>query len=72
MNIVSGEIREIYAQEGMTMAKVKVKGAYLHAPVLFLPEAIVGDTVLVESGVIISKVEEHPQEERKHVPRNPG
>lgn len=63
MNIISGEIREIYVQEGVTMAKVKVKGAYVHAPIMFLPDVKVGDTVLIESGVAISKVEEHPKEE---------
>ncbi len=71
MNIVSGEIREIYVQDGVTVAQVKVKGAIVRASILFLPEAQVGDTVLVESGVAISKVDQQSKEEDRDVSRNP-
>ncbi|HAL56955.1 MAG TPA: hypothetical protein DCP63_10890 [Bacteroidetes bacterium] len=63
MNIVTGEIREIYDQDGTTTARVTVKGAIVHVPISFLPHARVGDTVLIESGVAISFVQPEPQEE---------
>jgi hydrogenase maturation factor len=63
MNLVSGEICEIFVQDGITMAKVSVSGAIIQVPILFLPEVRVGDVVLIESGVAISKVEELSKEE---------
>jgi hydrogenase maturation factor len=72
MNIVSGEIREIYVKDGTTMARVNVKGAVVHVPVIFLPDARVGDNVLIESGVAISIIQPEPQEENCHVPGHPG
>jgi len=63
MNLVTGEICEIYVEEGTTMAKVSVKGAFIHVPILFLSQARVGDSVLIESGVAISKLEEVSKEE---------
>ncbi len=58
MSLVSGAILEIYVEEGITMAKVNVKGAFIRVPVLLLPQANVGDVVLIDSGVAISRVEE--------------
>ncbi len=63
MNLLSGTIEEIYVQEGTTMAKVSVKGAMTRVPLYFLPEAHVGDVVLIESGVAISKIQPQPIEE---------
>lgn len=63
MNIVSGEIREIYIKDGTTVARVNVKGAVVHVPIGFLPDAKVGDTVLIESGVAISIIQPESQEE---------
>jgi hydrogenase maturation factor len=57
MNLVSGEIVEIYTEDRMTMAKVKVGRAFTRVSLIFLSEAAVGDSVLIESGVAISKVE---------------
>ncbi len=57
MNLIKGIIQEIYVREGTTIARVSVKGAQMRVPLYFLPEAGVGDEVLVESGVAISRVE---------------
>ncbi|MBI3579801.1 MAG: HypC/HybG/HupF family hydrogenase formation chaperone [Ignavibacteriales bacterium] len=57
MNLVSGELVEIYIEGGTTMGKVRVNGAFVRAPLTFLMEAKVGDKILMESGVAISKVE---------------
>ena len=63
MSLVSGAILEIYVEDGITMAKVTVKGAIVRVPVLLLSQASVGDVVLIDSGVAISRVEELSQEE---------
>lgn len=63
MSLVSGAILEIYVEDGITMAKVNVKGAFMRVPVLLLSQASVGDVVLIDSGVAISRVEELSQEE---------
>ena len=63
MSLVSGAILEIYVEDGITMAKVNVKGAFVRVPVLLLSQASVGDVVLIDSGVAISRVEELTKEE---------
>jgi hydrogenase maturation factor len=63
MNLLKGVIQEIYVKEGTTMARVSVKGAQIRVPLFFLPEAGVGDEVLVDSGVAISRVEPQKVEE---------
>jgi hydrogenase maturation factor len=61
LNLVSGQIEEIYVHEGMTMGKVNVRGAFLRVPLTFLMDAKIGDTIVIESGVAISKTDrEHP------------
>ena len=63
MNIITGQIEEIFVNDGMTMGKVSVRGAYLKVPLTFLISAKVGDTIVIESGVAISKSEqEHTTE----------
>jgi len=57
MNIVTGQLEEIYVNDGMTMGKVSVRGAYLKVPLTFLMSAKVGDTIVIESGVAISRSE---------------
>ena len=74
MNLVSGRIEEIYVDEGMTMGKVNVRGAFMRVPLTFLVEARVGDTIVMESGVAISRTEQEPAtqiEGGKHVFGNP-
>jgi hydrogenase maturation factor len=63
MNIMTGQIEEIFVNEGMTMGKISIRGAYLKVPLTFLMEAKVGDKIVIESGVAISKSEqEQPNE----------
>ena len=63
MNLLYGQICKIEQRDGIPMATVSVGGARVQVSVLFLPEAKVGDVVLIESGVAISKVEQLNQEE---------
>lgn len=60
MNLLSGQIEEIYIADGTTMGRVRIGGAFLRVPLTFLIEAHVGDTVLIDSGVAISRVEPNP------------
>jgi hydrogenase maturation factor len=57
MNLFSGRIEEIYVQDGMTMGRINVRGAFISVSLTFLMEAKIGDTILAESGVAISKTE---------------
>jgi hydrogenase maturation factor len=62
MHLVSGRIEEIYVKDGMTMGRLNVRGAIMSVSLTFLMEARTGDTVLVESGVAISRTElEHAE-----------
>jgi hydrogenase maturation factor len=63
MNLIKGKINEIYVESGTMMAKARFHGAYRRVAVTFLIDAKVGDMILIESGVSISKVEaEYSQE----------
>lgn len=63
MNLVAGEIVEIYSNNGTTTAKIQVRGAYLRVPLTLVAGAKVGDSILVESGVAIAKIVNHITEE---------
>ena len=63
MNLLSGEIAHIYVENGMTMAQIKVRGAFYCVPLTLISEAKVGDKVLIESGVAIAKIENKSVEE---------
>ena len=60
MNLIQGKIAEIYLDSGVTKAKVSVGGAHIRVPLMLLMDANVGDEILIESGVAISKVEHQP------------
>jgi len=70
MNIITGEIVEIYLDNGIRMAKVRVGGAYMRVLLTFLPEVRVGDQILIESGVAISKIEREQRKESQNVLSN--
>ncbi len=53
----TGQIVEIYEADGMRMGKLRVGGALTRVALALLPEARVGDTVLVHAGVAVSKIE---------------
>ena len=57
MNLIQGKIAEIYLDGGVTKAKVCVGGAHIRVPLMLLMEANVGDEILIESGMAISRVE---------------
>jgi len=63
MNFITGDIEEIYVEDGSAIARVNVRGAMVRVPLTFLLEAKVGDTILIESGVAISKVEPEQAQE---------
>ncbi len=54
MNLLTGQLEELYIEDGTTMGRVNVNGAFMRVPLFFLLDAKVGDTVLIESGVGIS------------------
>jgi len=64
MNFQSAEIKEIFVEDGTTMARVCIEGEFVSVPILFLARAKVGDVVLIESGVAISTLEEDSVRER--------
>jgi hydrogenase maturation factor len=72
MNLFTGEITEIYVCEGVTIAMVRVGGAFVRVPLTLLMDAHVGDWILVESGIAIGKVEPERQKENTHVLGDPG
>ncbi len=56
MTLLTGEITEIFVADFATQAKVKVGGAFMRSPLFLLPDACVGDAVLIDGGVIISRI----------------
>ena len=57
MNVASGRIVEIYLDGGIAKAKVNMGSAHVHVPLMLLMEARVGDQIVIQSGLAISKVE---------------
>lgn len=60
MKLVTGRITDIYVDTGVVKAKVSVGGAHIRVPLTLLMDARVGDGVLIESGIAISKLEAVP------------
>jgi hydrogenase expression/formation protein HypC len=55
---IPGQIIEIYDEQGLRMGKLNFGGAIRRCCLQYLPEAIVGDYVLVHVGFAITKVDE--------------
>jgi hydrogenase expression/formation protein HypC len=55
---IPGKVLEEFEQSGMRMAKIKFGGIVREASLDYVPEAGVGDYVLVHVGFAISKVDE--------------
>lgn len=55
---VPGKILELFEEEGVHMARVEFGGVVRNACMEYLPEAAVGDYVIVHVGFAISKVDE--------------
>ena len=56
MNLLYGEIVEIFSQDAMRMGKVRIAGAVKNIPLELLTDVQSGDRVLVCDGVAVSKV----------------
>jgi hydrogenase maturation factor len=67
MNLVTGNIAEIYIDGGITRSRVSVGGTQFRVVMTLLMDAHVGDTVLIDSGVAISKVKSVEHKESSHV-----
>ena len=64
MNLVYGEITQVFSEDGVPMGKVRVHGATRKIALGLLTDAAQGDRVLICDGVAISKVEEMTKSER--------
>jgi hydrogenase maturation factor len=67
MNLVYGEIVDVFLEDGVRMGKIRVGGAMKKVALELIDDVQPGDVVLVCDGVAISKV----QEEANHVSGNP-
>lgn len=63
MNLVYGEVIEVFSEEGVAVGKVRVHGAARKIALGLLTDAARGDRVLICDGVAISKVEERTKPE---------
>ena len=70
MTTLTAEILEIYVDEGLTYAKVRVGKALMRVLLLLLMDARVGDRILIESGVALSRVDNVQKKESADVPRD--
>lgn len=57
MNILKGEIVNIYTDTSTLMARVRIGQAYTRVALEFLPQAKVGDHILCNSGVGIAIIQ---------------
>ncbi len=58
MNVLTGEVVEIYLEDGKSIGKVSVSGAFTHVALMLLIDVKVGDRVLIDSGIALSRIEE--------------
>jgi hydrogenase maturation factor len=70
MNLVYGEIVDLFLEDGIQMGNVRVFGAMKKVPLELLTDAQPGDTILMCDGVGISKVAAAAQTEKSDVPRD--
>lgn len=68
MNLLYADIVEVFSQDGMRMAKVRVAGATKNIPLELLTDVQPGDKVLLCDGVAIGKVSSSPKRETENVP----
>ena len=67
MNLVYGEVKELFIENGMRMGLVRVSGALKKVPLDLLTSIQRGDTVLICDGVAISKATNTVSDKIKHV-----
>ncbi len=70
MNLVYGEIGEVFVEDGMRMGRIRVGGAIKKISLELLTDAERGDTVLLADGVAISEVRSGEAKEENDVPGN--
>ena len=58
MNVLTGKIVEIYLEDGRAMGKVRIGGAIANVALMLLMSAKVGDRIVMNSGIALSKVNE--------------
>ncbi len=58
MNLVYGEVVEIFRESGIQMGRIRFGGAMRKAPLDLICDAALGDRVLLCDGVAIGKVED--------------
>ncbi|MGI9089079.1 MAG: HypC/HybG/HupF family hydrogenase formation chaperone [Chthoniobacterales bacterium] len=68
MNLLHGEIAEIFEEDGMRMGRIRVGRALKKVPLDLLTDARCGDTVLLCDGVAINKVAPAAAENENDVP----
>jgi hydrogenase expression/formation protein HypC len=60
---IPGKVAETYLQNDLPMAKVEFGGIRKEVCLAYVPEAVVGDYVIVHVGFAISRVDEKEAEE---------
>jgi hydrogenase maturation factor len=70
MNLVFGEVLEVFREDGMRMGKIRGGGAAKIAALDLIHDAARGDRVLLCDGVAIGKVENENNRETNYVPRH--
>ena len=67
MNLLYGEVIEVFPEADGLMGKIKVHGATKKIPLGLLTDVAPGDRVLICDGVAISKVVASGETEENHV-----
>lgn len=57
MNLFAAEIVDIDAEDSATVAKVRVGGVFVRVSLQLLPEARIGDEILIAGGVALARVD---------------
>jgi hypothetical protein len=70
MNLLYGEVLEIFTEDGLCFGRIRLHGATKKIPLELLTDAACGDIVPICDGVAISEVA--PNEMRNDVSGNPG
>jgi hydrogenase maturation factor len=71
MTLLTGEVVEVYLDDGRTMARVSIGGAFMRVPLMLVSNVKAGDLILIESGVAIARVQSQHYEEERDVSGNP-
>lgn len=71
MNLVYGEISEVFTEEGVQVGRVRIHGASKKIRLGLLTDAAQGGRVLIYDGVAMSKVASPGETEEKYVSGDP-